>query len=601
MTLRPNWVTAYTGKDPYRPKAKVTIDGVLTHANGYDQPWLVNDSAEPWTAEDLGGSPPGEGEHTANIIALALDAGGTYLANGESATYYATLRNDRLGRETAPQSVSITNSSGGARQVIATWSDTGLEAWWTHVVLYRRFKDASGFRKIAKIAVATGTYTDDTTWAALESADAYLPRYRRTPPPIFKGMVWFAGRLMGWTGDDEALWYGQLPDTLTGEFLSDDFYGSEQIGAADGYGAIVAAVEHDGFLYIFKRRAIYIVEGDDPSNWVVRRMHAQRGTVSWQTVIQVREYFAFLDIDGLLLWTPGGEPVMAGASESNFSPLEERWNQMNLAAADNFTGVFHEETGEIELHIAIDGWPVLNRRIIFSTNEGVFTADDDEVYATQVGYLEDGAGGRHLCRGDEISFLWEEYVGTSEGIASGGTVFTITTGATATDWPTVEDTIVAGINGPTGTPIDLRQDDGTTLRATNRVYSAAVSLIRPLYWSATTPAEDDVVVVGVIPYVVETPPRNGGTVQDKRFLRTFLTFEAESSGNEVLVETQTDRGSWTTIASALDLALTKPKVIDLTDLGCVWAIRVTQRDPDTHVAWTSLDVQTVETGTWGNQ
>lgn len=595
--LAPNWLTGFT-KDTYRSVCTIESDGVILQANGYNLPWLVNDSAEPWTAEALGGSPPGEGEHTANIVAIALDAGGSYLANNESATYYFTLRNDRIGIETAPQSLSITNSSGFARGVTATWSDTGLAVYWTHIVIYRRFKDASGFKEIAKVTVATGTYTDDTTWAALETKDAYLPRYRRSPPPYFKSIAECRQRIFGVTGKDNSLWHGQLPDIIGGEFVQVDFYREEKIGPGDSFGNCLAVVEHDGFLYIFKEEAIYMLEGDDPDNWTIRRTHAKRGCLTQRMIVPVREYFAFLDRDGLHLWTPGGDPVMAGADAgSNFSPLEPRWKSMNLAARELFDMAFHDDTGEIELLVATDGWPMPNRRIVYSTDEGCFTADE-ECYGTALGTLKDAGGDRHFCRGDELGFLWDQYLGLREGCTSGPTSGTMDSSTTALAWSIDTVTFIASISGVPGCPVERFSAAGVLID-TNRIYDGGLNSLTPLYWRPTAVASGQTVQIAGITYLVELPPRDGGTPRDKRFNFLIFEFEQEDPGVECEIQTNVDKAGWRTIAT-YDLAVPKAQPVFTDDFGSRLALRIVQRGIDGGVTWLISDSQPVEAGSWGN-
>lgn len=603
VPLDPRWTTGPSDKDPYAAWDDTQIDGVLVLANSFDQPWLVNDSVDPWTNENLGGAAPGEAgtEHASNAASLALWVSGTYLANGEEATYYVTLRNDRLGRETAPQtgaSMTISNGSGSARGVTISIITAGLEAWWTHWSIYRRFKDASGFKKITTLAIGTTTYNDDTTWAALETADAWLPRYRRTLPPIFCATCEFGLRLIGWTGNDSTLWVGQLPDLVTGEFIQDDFYTFFQVAPGDGYGDVKAVFEHNGFLYVFKQRAIYIIEGDDPENWTARRMYAGRGTPSWRTIVPVRDYFAFLDTDGLLLWTPGGEPVMAGASEASFSPLSPVWDRMNLGVADTFDLAFNEETGEIEIHIAVDFWPSPNSRVIFSTNEGVFTSFDPGVWANCVNQLEDAGGGRHLCRGAELGDLWEEYIGRSEGVVTGDKSGTLTGGSKQL-WTCGAAAFSTTLDGPVASPADRYNSLGVLLE-TNRVFAVGPTFLTPLYWSSVDVASGNLASSGIIPAIAQTPPVTEDEVNHKRWNRAFLVFEQEDDDYTVDVSMRVDDGDWGTIA-AIDLSLPRPDGIELTAFGYRYEIKIEQRWPSQGFAWTRLETRSVIAGTWGNE
>lgn len=544
--LAPNFSTGFTGIDRYRPWSCAILDGVPFFANGFTSNWRW----EPGTATKylMGSVAP-------TTFALATTGAGGWLANGSTAFYYLEFYNSVLTKATAPQltagtpstyGISVTNSSGGTRDVLVTWTDPGGE--YDEVRIWRRLQGSDNFRLVAAVTASTATYTDSTTDATLRgNGTVYIPRYRTTLPPLFAGLAVHGNRLFGWTGRDGFGYYGQAG--LVTEFVLDDFPDENilPIGPNDGLGPITAAFPFNTSLLWFKDRGAYEMRGDDVATWTIDPLFADRGALNPRCIVYLEGGLYVLDQRGIYQWVPGIEPRVLGASyNQKASPLQPIFDRMNLSASSLFFAVVDQTQRLIRWHVALDYEPVPNVAIVWDYGNNRFVGVDTMEWGTAGGLLTDRFGGNHVCRVDDLAYVWEEGIQTQEGISAGDVSGTVTAWSTNNLFLTC-GAAAFGIEPTTGagdTPYRLRNAAGTIVDE-NRAYNVTPTEITPYYAPASTPVATDTVRIGIVPaYALTGKSRMGSNL--KKHIRTMaVEFNKETVGTLTVTGARDDETATT--------------------------------------------------------
>ncbi len=583
-TYAPHLTAGPTGKCPYRPIVKQTLNGIPFYCNGWDAPWW-RDVAKG-TFRDMGSVVP----TSFNVI---NNAAPTWLPNGDSVRYYLVFRNTLLGKETSPQVFDYTNSSGSAAGTTITWADPVNE--YTHAGIYRRLAGSNTIRLVAEVTIATATYNDLSTDATLRATGVrrYIRRYRETRPPAFAGMSEHEGRLFGWTGLDAFLYFGQQ-SRVDGEFVEDDFPSANiiPVGTGDGYGVIVAVVSQDATIYVFKRRAIYRITGT-PNAWRVKLMYAERGAMAVHCVVPVQDFFVFLDERGLMVWQPGATPVIAAPSPSSSdSSVSSTWKRLNRAVAHRFHGYFLEAEGEVHMRVALDHDPVPMHNIRYDVRHNRIVGVDPGVISTAAGYLEDGAGVEHPCRGDIFGYVWQEEAGNAQGAYSGDTTAPISAGDVSFINASTASFDIS-LDGMLGTPFDRMDSDGDVIDE-NIVYGGSSDTLVPFLISSVAVDNTQSLAVGVIPAEAQTGRVNFGTTERAHVRMLRLKCEQEASGHELRVGTSFDADSFTWRID-YDLSQAVPGDIPIRDRGDAIAFKFSQRYAGMDFSMSLLEVHVAPT------
>lgn len=595
----PNLSLAFSGKDPYRPWVDCLLDGVLCFFNGHDRPWRYEVGVG---AYDIGSDAPGFGDHSGATFATALWAGGTWLADTETARYVFTFRNTTLGKETAPQGadgyVEVTNNAGAARGVTVTTPAAPAGTEFDKCRIYRVVRGGSSAHLVTETNFSTA-YNDSTSWADLLLAEAYIERSRTTKPPRYKVGVAWNGRLFAATCDDSQLDYGQATRVVDGEWMMDDIPERNllQVGQDDDTGAIRALFVHYSRLYVFKERAIYVVEGDPTSLFTVTRLFSGRGALAQGCIVPAAAAFVALDRAGAYLWAPGSDPVPLGSASPNC--LAPVWRSLNVDAADLFAGVFTEATDTVELLVATGWFPGLNTCITINVRTGAIVSVDYDFHAGAAGHLEDAAGGRHHVFGDDLGFLWQRYAQDSQGPRE-GTLSIAVTGGTVKSWAASGAAFSTdSLDGAVGAPCVLVTEDGALLEA-NRAVSVSATAIVPLYYGEDPPDSTQLVVVGIIPWVCELPPMRLDDGRDRLFLHAAFSFEAESA-SDVVIEAAPDAEDFRIVDGTAELDDGEPVLVRLDMHGEHLRVRLSQVYPSMRAALVWAEAHVVDTGVRGGR
>ena len=571
VPLAPNFTAGATGLDPYRPWSLVTLDGLVYLANGWDQPKRWDEGSNFY---DIGSTAP-------TTFAIALVAGSGTFANGTAHTYYLVFRNNNTGKETAPQQtagvpgVSSTNNAGAGRDFRITWTDPGGE--WTHARIYRRLQNSDTYKLVATVAAATATYDDTTTDANLTTAEGYVRTYRATLPPIFRGLAAYQARLVGWLGN--ALYPFQavrIDDELRAEDLPDD--NIYPVGAEDGTGDITAVLPHYGSATVFKRRAAFEWTGSDQATWAFRPLNRDRGALNPRCIVELEGAALVLDERGIYWHTPAGEPVVAGArTDTKESPLQPTWQRMNLSAADSFFAVHDKANRLVLFYVALDYEPLPNVAVVFDYGANRFVGIDTACWGTAAGYMEDTGGTQHFVRGCDLGYLWEDDYGAAQGVFAGSgraTPVTLTTATNSVLTASAASFDTTTADGVVGAPLERYSSAGVLLDL-NRCVSASSTALTTYLCPLDTPAVGNLVAVGVIPAVAQTPRMTLRT-PEKKWIRGLIVEHDEETDGDLRVDTATN-GDAFALSREIDLSAGIRTPCRASNRGWTFALQVSQR------------------------
>ncbi len=563
--LQPNWTAGPTGKHPHNPIVHAVLAGLLFCANGYDPLFF-------WD----GGSNYFNGGSTVPTTFAANATGGSgWLAENATAAYRCVFRDTTRNRETAPQEVSDT-ATGSAQDVVITWTAADAEDGFDVAAIYRQLAGTGLFKLVTTVAVATATYTDTDADSVLETAITYVRTFRTTLPVTPIGVAAHQNRLWIWTGKDSNIHYSQQSRT-DGEFRVDDFPSGniEEIAPFDG-DVVTAAHPKYTRLYIFKKRASYVLEGVNAANFVITQLFKDRGAFNQRCVLDVEGWTYFLDERGLYFTDLRGEPFVAGAANAKESPLEPIWKRLNRDASHLFSMFHSESEGLLYVHVALDHSQAPDTVICYDVDQHRFVSIDSGVPGFAAGRLEDAAGAQHDMRLAELGDLWEINTGNADGVFAGDTTATVTGGNLQT--MTTDGAFnTTAASGNYGVPFDRYDSSGTVLD-TNRVAEVAAANIAPLYWddSAIT-AASDTVALGVIPFLAEFV-KTAFNIAEKKLVRNVkIETDVESTASTLRVDTATDENSYT---NRKELSLNGSKgrhIVPLNDRGWRWKMRFIMR------------------------
>lgn len=575
VALNPNWTSGPTGKDPYRQWSRTVLDGLAYYANGYDQPWSFNPAA-PSAFRDLGGASP-------TTFAVTDAAGGSAHAAGTVLRYKLVFGNSTTGKKTAPQTSTISGelvtyvqyTMAATRDSYITWTDPGGE--YDKAYIYRALQDDDGFHFVASVTASTAAYTDAKSDTTIRSEDLIVERYRLTAPPIFEAVASHLNKLWGWTSESSLLKFSQTA-RADSERVQEDFPDENfiPIGPEDGLGGIRAMLPHYSSAFLFKRRGCYELAGSSLATFESRRVYSDRGVLH-HTCMAAQEGVVFLlDEDGLYLWTPGAEPVVAGAKPGvSESPIRSIWDRMNLAARKKFSVHVRPELRVVECYVALDSEPVPNTRVVYDYVANQFVSIDTLVWATCAGTLEDAQGTPHSVRVDDLGWLWENDYNQSEGVASGDVTGTVTSGSATLLTCSAAAFAATALAGPTGAPFERYSSAGVVLDQ-NRAYTASGTELTPLYYSSESVSAGNTVAVGVIPAVFTLPKLTWNDPRRKDVQQVIFGHDNGVSGS-FKVETAVDEGSYAAKTPEPSLSSRVQSIVTCYDHAATWSLQVSQR------------------------
>lgn len=551
LVLSPNFAAGPTGLCPYRPVISAVIENRFIFMNGWGQPQWWDGASNLY---NLGSTVPTSFSPTA-------DTSGSVFAANSVQTYRCVFRNSTTGKETAPQLVTITDAS--TFEVDFTWSDPGGE--WTHASIYRQLADTGFFVLTADTTIATEAYTDNEADATIRLRRAYVRRYRETLPPVFVAGITYKNRLICWTGNDSNLHVGQTsrPDgeSVVGDFPSGGISSNGGILQVDpnDNDLVTAGIVKGRFAYIFKRRAAYVLDGENALNYAIAKMFSGRGCLGPRCVTEADGWTYILDERGLLFTDLTGEPFIAGApTGTTDSPMQPVWDRMNLDALKLFSLYFSEAEGLIYVIGCLDHDVEPVPIAVYDSRNHRFVSQDSGVPAFAMGRLEDGAGIQYDMRVDELGNVWQQDIGNSDGVYAGSTTGSVTSvGSDQTLTDTATSLSTVALDNALGAPLD-RYDLGGDVVQESRVAGVTATTLRALHFDPTTPLTTDQWAVGVKPWIVQTIKSAFKVPGNKKVRR--VDFETDVTSGTLRVDMAFDENSFTN-EREMDLSQNEGKTI----------------------------------------
>lgn len=594
IPLRPTFTQKVTGKCRYRPFVSTVVNDYLFGVNGWDQPFYFSGTH----VGDLGSTEPTTG-------AAAVAGASGWLANGATADYYLVWRNSTLKKETAPHAVTVTNSSGGTRDVTVTWTDPAITDF-DKARLYRKLAGTGTYVFLADVAIATATYSDTSTDAAITSNTAYVRRYRTTKPPVFSSIASHANRLFFATGKDALLWIGPAWRT-DGEFTMDDLPGLGADAASDstvlpiapndGYGPITAIVTYFEALYVFKRNACYRITGRTLATFAHELVFSDRGCIAQRSIRVVQDLLYFLDARGILRMDVNGTLSQPGAEDmTQESPLAPTWARLNLDAMHAVCAEVDEEGGHYLLAVPLDDDPVPLYVVPFDYRRNRYVSLDNNVCALALGRLLDASGVQHLIALDDLGDVHEHGIGNSD-IAPSGTLTGTITGNTALGVLTASAaSFYTTSGGLAGAPFERYSSAGAVLDQ-NRVAANTGTTVTLLYYSAeaVTNASDQF-GVGVIPARFRSGSLDFGDARRKKKVASMVVNYELNATSTIKVEGAKDSEDDVLLKEFALSATSEKQLVPVRQWGFSWAFQISNRNAGEGWTVSTVDVEVTAGG-----
>lgn len=535
----PNLTAGATGKDFWRPWVVAVLDGLAYFANAYDVAFRFN-PAVPGTFYNLGATAP-------TTFAVADAAGGTAFPLGTVVRYKLVFRNSSLAKETAPQRSTASDGSTvtwvqhtmvATRDVTITWTDPGGE--FDKARIYRGLANADTFKFVADVAIGTATYTDSIADSTLRANVSITERYRDDLPPVPYFIGSALNRLWLCERGSTTVLFSQAADPL-GELVQEDFPDANalQIGPEDGCGSNRLFIAHDDATYVFKDRACYEIIGDEVFTFVPRMKFNDRGALGPFCAAAVNSDLYILDYRGLYRWTPGASPQPVGRRPHGMQPI---WDRMNLdpEVARSYRVLHYPAQRVIVAWIAIDGEPVANTPVPLDYEGDRLLGYDDLTWQSCAGPVFDSFGARHDLRIDDRAVLWEENYGASEGVYSGTTQATVTSGTGYVVNASAATFSAAVVDGVLGAPFERYSSAGAVLDR-NRVEAATTTSLTPYYYSTSAVAANQTVNVGCIAHTWALPRLSWGSEKFKTLAKVVVDHAlAATDGNLAVYNAKND-------------------------------------------------------------
>lgn len=265
----------------------------------------------------------------APATAPTLSDGGS--AGSHNGTYeaYVTFYNTNTGHESSagPTSSTVTVANKTiAWSSIPTSSDTQVTARRLYI---RNTATQTEFFRVATISDNTTTST--TTNVADSSLRIIGPdETENSPPPSgIRYLCWHKSRMFA--SDGQRLYYSKigLPEAFDEE-------AAENVNPDDGQ-SITGLVAFQDLLWIFKDRATYVLNGDDPNTWSVDLVDPSVGCATHRSITITEGVLRLWSLDGPVEWVGNGFRFIGKDwIEQTISPEVLAFDQFHLvcAAAD---------------------------------------------------------------------------------------------------------------------------------------------------------------------------------------------------------------------------------------------------------------------------
>lgn len=545
-------VLAVAGLHPSAPVNELLVEDVHYFTDGWRQPCYYD--AARGAVYQIGGVPK------ATPATADTGAGATFAA-GAVVVYRVTSYNSRIDVETPPK--EYTHTVGGApTNITHTFTDPSVvDPQYDKVRFYRQLPGGN-FKLAGDVAGNSSPWIDSVTNTTLEGNAAMVVRRRTTLPPKFRGWIFAQGRIIAWTGLDAILRFSQLRSVGgTGNVLTD--FPDDLILPVepnDGFGAIVSVAFDGEAFYVFKERAVYrLYGGPDPIDFDLEITCAEIGCLAQHSVVRIKSVLFWLSNSAVMMLTPGGVPqVVAQVDDDGASPLEPIWERVNRRAL-HYVRAWHDvRRGRYVLRVPLDDDPLAHDAAIleYRVPGERFAAVDEEVYVACSATVNDGGGVVHALGLDDLGHVLELEYGTNDLLPSG--VSPDGSGVSG-DSRTLSS---GGVfqSGMLGVPFEVRQSDGVTLVAKNRVYDATSGgNVQCLYYMAisppafTDPADGYKVKVGTIESYFQGPDFDFGDARvEKELLDVGIEHGVQATGS-LEVSVVENRGQSTLVLASMPM------------------------------------------------
>lgn len=206
----------------------------------------------------------------------------------------------------------------------ATMSTAGFSTEVTHWRLYRLDTGATVYRRLATVAIGTTTYSDTGTSVTANTA-LHTGRTHLDPQNVAEV---YNNRLFLARGSSLV-----FSDADTFDFTSTSVIFVDR----DDGEAITGLKTYQGQLIVWKKTSIYVLDGDGPTTFQLRKIISGIGCLSPHTVAASPEGVYFLGLDGVYLYNGGRCEYISHSQQPLFQRLVHDTGYLAC-------GTYHPET-----------------------------------------------------------------------------------------------------------------------------------------------------------------------------------------------------------------------------------------------------------------
>lgn len=288
-----------------------------------------------------------------NAVGVATGAAGALTGNY---AYYAVLVDGTREIMGNPSAQSATVSPAGQRVTVdlTTITNEAANSRVTHIDLYRNLNGGSVYFFVARVTVATASYSDNNSDATISANDT-LELDNNAPTAETYGVAKADRGYMFSIGSHNG---------IGGTTYEHDFIWSKLVRADNQptvnrtkvepglYGRLVTAEASGPFMVFYKERAIYELHFNvDPSvttgDGAAQTVNTRYGTFNDRCVVNMQGVHFVMGEQGIFVYQGGG------SVKEIHLPLKHYWDRVNLARKRWFSAA--QDNDRIYFFVALDG------------------------------------------------------------------------------------------------------------------------------------------------------------------------------------------------------------------------------------------------------
>jgi len=308
--------------------------------NGTDTNWKYDGT----NAIDMGVAVP-----TAPAVAIGA-------ATGLTGDYYYKVSWQVDSYEEGDASVASALIQPSNQKVTVTKPTSTAEGDVTHWIIYRTEASGTTYYKVASVAVATGTYTDSTADASLDTGTT-APTDNNVPPVNADFMALHHRYIFMVDKDTSTIWFSKqdYPETYPAAYY---FY----VNPKDGENLDGGIISSQGGLWLFKKNNLYLLAGNDTTDFgIPPNSYTHYGCYAPDTLVDCTymgiNVIMYLHKTGVRMWNGATSQLVSRKIQTTIDSIQNDYISEACAAlvgdeywiSWNTSGTYNNETWVLNL------------------------------------------------------------------------------------------------------------------------------------------------------------------------------------------------------------------------------------------------------------